>query len=359
MDSSVQCNNSLVEDIIAKIPVSVIVCASNEATNLKRHLPVLLAQRYSNALGHRMFELIVIDDCSTDETSLVLSEFKEQFPELKIVHIPPELIRDFPGKKFPLSKGVEVAIHDHLVLIDADCCPESKNWMHELIEPFTQPANGLQIVGGFGKLATHRGLLNAFSRWETLHTFLQYWSYSKRNLPYMVVGRNLACLKSTLLSAQKAKIWTETPSGDDDLLVHITRENTRDANPISIVSSQASFTKSEAMKTWQEWLRQKQRHVSTGKLYRPSIQFLLAGYALSHAGVWVLFMLLLLFSCTKQLLLLMALRCLIYWFSWAKTAKVLQESRLMFYFPLFDIGWMIYNFVLSPFIFWKNKQQWK
>ena len=52
-------------------PISVIICAKNEAVNLKKKLPKVLQQRYSN------FEVIVIDDHSSDETRQVIESFKD------------------------------------------------------------------------------------------------------------------------------------------------------------------------------------------------------------------------------------------------------------------------------------------
>jgi hypothetical protein len=38
---------------------------------------------------------------------------------------------------------------------------------------------------------------------------------------------------------------------------------------------------------------------------------------------------------------------------------LLGEKHLVKWFPVMDIAWMLYNFVLSPYIFLKNKQQWR
>ena len=68
-------------------PVSILICAKNEAENLKRNLPLILCQDYS------VFEVIVIDDDSTDKTNQILSELKESYSKLKVV-------------KFKRSKGI-------------------------------------------------------------------------------------------------------------------------------------------------------------------------------------------------------------------------------------------------------------
>jgi cellulose synthase/poly-beta-1,6-N-acetylglucosamine synthase-like glycosyltransferase len=63
---------------VRNIPVSVIVCAKNEAENLKRFIPLILEQNYSN------FELILINDASTDETLDIMEEFQFLIPVLKL-----------------------------------------------------------------------------------------------------------------------------------------------------------------------------------------------------------------------------------------------------------------------------------
>ncbi len=349
-------NNS--KKIGHELPVSIIICARNEAGNLQKNLPAIFAQRYENAGGERNFEVIVVDDCSDDETAAVLSEFAAFFPELRIVTILPHEDRTLPGKKYPLSRGMAIAKHEFLLLTDADCYPATNFWISEMMIPLSVSGSHGQIVGGYGKLATGKGLLNAFSRWETLHTFLQFTGYAAKGLSYMVVGRNLACRKNVLLSAQQSPLWKVTPSGDDDLLVRLTTDMFHDRRTVQICRSVTSATISQAKESWRGWMRQKQRHVSTGKLYRPQIQALLGGYALTHTLVWVLIITLLFTRFAVPAMLLMLVRCAIYWIIWARAAKQLEEPGLTYYFPLFDIGWMVYNFVLSPFIFWKNKQQW-
>ena len=59
------------------------------------------------------------------------------------------------------------------------------------------------------------GRLNWFIRYETLHTFLQYYSFWKAGIPYMAVGRNLAASKAIFLRAQDHPAWSKLPSGDD------------------------------------------------------------------------------------------------------------------------------------------------
>ena len=332
--------------------VSVIICAKNEADNLRKNLPIVLSQNYSDALGTSLYEVIVVNDTSTDDTGMVLRELEMMYDHLWDVPIPAEGKRNLPGKKFALSEGVEHARNEWLVLIDADCAPDGDTWLARMVAPL---AKNKEIVLGYGGYYKHPGLLNAFVRWETIHAFLQYSTYATAGLPYMAVGRNLACAKKVLQRAQQHEKWNSLSSGDDDLLVCIagTSENS------AVVSEAEAFTHTEAKATVREWMKQKQRHLSTGKYYKGNIKVLLGAYGVSHAMVWIGYMLLLFSNYRDIASILMAIRCVVYWVLWGKTAGKLREKSLILLFPFFDLAWLIYNFAFLPYITWKNKEQWK
>jgi len=332
--------------------VSIIICAKNEAHNLKKNLPAILSQRYMNDAGKPLYEVIVVNDGSTDDTMAVLQQLELQYDNLWDIVIPQGAARNMPGKKYALSKGLEYAGSEWLLLTDADCKPVSDNWLEKMMQPL---ASGNQIVAGYGGYNKTSGLLNSFIRWETVHTFLQYSTYAFAGKPYMAVGRNIACTKEAILKAQNAEVWKALPSGDDDLLVNIAGN----ADNVAVVSDRKAFTYSDAKGSVQEWVKQKQRHLSTGKYYNSVTQYLLGGYALSHAFMWLSFFVLLFNSHWQIAIFAMALRCVLYWSLWAVAANRLNEIKLSILFPFFDIAWMIYNFAFSPYILWKNKQQWK
>lgn len=327
-------------------PLSIIVCAHNEAANLAQHLPGILQQ----SLPH--YEVIVVNDASDDDSDNILQALGAQYSHLRVVNIDKEEERLLPGKKFALSRALSAAQYEHLLLCDADCSPASQDWARLMSRALQGTTD---IVAGYGAYKPRPGWLNVFIRWETMHTFLQYSSYAKRGLPYMAVGRNLACKKSVLLQAQADPLWAMMPSGDDDLLIRLMGNK----NNVAIVADPSAFTISEAKTSFGAWVLQKQRHVSTGKIYKKHIQFLLATYAAAHGLMWLLWLVLWAAGFGYLVSSLMMLRCLLVWSLWAIQSESLKEQRLMIYLPLCDIGWAIYHLILSPYIFFKTKKQWK
>ncbi len=338
--------------LLAQKPVSVIICAKNEAANLLQNLPAIMAQRYINDAGIALFKVIVVNDASEDNTAKILAGFQEIYPQLQVVTIAPDEVRDVPGKKYALGKGIAAAETDIVVVTDADCKPSSDLWLAQMVEPLV---NGKGIVAGYGKYIQQPGLLNRFIRWETLHTFLQYSGYALAGNPYMATGRNLAYHKEAFIQASATPAWGALPSGDDDLLI----EAYAHAGNMTIICDEQAFTISPAKSTWGDWIKQKERHLSTGKYYKKSIQLLLAGYAGTHAFGWILFLVSLFTPFYQTALVVMLYRCFIYWLIWAYAAKRLGEKDMVIWFPVMDFGWMLYNFAFSPYIFLKNKTQWK
>ena len=211
-------------------PLSLIVCAKNEAENLKTHIPFWLDQEYPD------FEIILINDASTDNSLEIMETFAKKHSCIKIVDV--ENNEAFWGsKKYALTLGIKKAINERMVFTDADCKPVSSNWLKEMSSKFTKEK---QLVLGFGSYQKSSGLLNKIIRFETLLTAIQYFSYAKAGIPYMGVGRNLGYTKKLFFDANGFSSHIKIPSGDDDLFVNqvATKKNT------ALCFSKDSFTNS-------------------------------------------------------------------------------------------------------------------
>ncbi|MEO1436828.1 MAG: glycosyltransferase [Bacteroidota bacterium] len=166
-------------------PVSVIICARDEVENLKAHLPAILEQAYPN------FEVLVVDDQSSDGSQKLLEGLQKQYPHLSILTIQ-DHEKSGAGKKYALSKGIQAAKHEVVLLTDADCQVVSPRWIARMMEGLTPEKD---IVLGFGPYKKGKSWVNRFTRFETVYVAIQYFSFTLWGIPYMAVGRNLAYRK--------------------------------------------------------------------------------------------------------------------------------------------------------------------
>lgn len=335
---------------LARIPLSVIICAKNAGHHLAQFLPKIIEQNYFNDFGEIEFEIIVVDDYSNDDTEKVLSQLCNQHKHVHFYRMSEN--SKYSGKKAALALGVEKAKFEHIVVTDADCFPASKNWLNEIAAPFD---NQKQIVLGYGAYESQNDILNKLIQWETIHTSLQYGAFAIAGKPYMAVGRNLAFTKVIFHQCMSHEIWNKLPYGDDDGLIQIaaTKENT------TIVFSKEASTISVPPIDFTNWVRQKQRHLSTGKLYKKSNQFLLMLYALTHAASWLGVIYFIFFNHNPLFASLLTIRCILFWFCLYQMNQKLNNQKLFVWIPLCDFGWLLYNIFFSQYIFWKSKQTWQ
>ncbi len=331
-------NNKLTKHSF-KQPVSIIICAKNEAENLVYNLPFFLKQKYNN------FEIVLINDCSVDNTLSVMEEFKKDSNvHIKIVDV--EANEQFWGsKKYALTLGIKAATYEHLLFSDADCKPVSEHWITEMTTNFSDKH---QIILGYGAYKKIKNsFLNKLIRFETLLTAIQYFSYLKIGIPYMGVGRNLAYTKSTFFSVNGFAKHIKIKSGDDDLFINqvATKNNT------SSCTNRNSFTESISKTSFESWIQQKRRHVSTAAFYQPLHQFLLSLFYITQILYWVLSVLLLCFLFNWIIVaVLMGVRLLVQYVVFGFSAKKLSEQDLIIFIPVFEL----FLIFIQMFIFIKN-----
>ena len=327
-------------------PVSVVICAKNEYHNLKKNLPLVLNQDYTD------FEVVVVNDASDDETVFLLEDFEREHEHIKVVNISRDL-NFFPGKKFALSLGIKSARNEHLLLTDADCIPAGSSWIKKMAGNFDSKN---EVVLGYGKYNKEKGFLNSIIRYETVMTAVQYFSYALIGITYMGVGRNLAYKKSLFMKHKGFISHYNIDSGDDDLFINkaAKKGNTQ------IEIDPDSFTMSDAKKTFREWWTQKRRHLSAGRYYKFKHKFLLGLYSFSLILVLTLLVILLSFQqYIIIVLVLFGIRLLSKLVIFKKSADRLNEKKLLLFSPLIELFLLgIFPIMaLTNLVFKRNK--WK
>ena len=264
-------NEQMVNDQMVNAPgVSVILCAHNESDNLSQYLQALLTQDYPE------YEVIVVDDGSEDNTRQVIEDYMARDSRLHMTFVPYGA-RVNSTKKLALTLAAKAAQYDYFLLTDADCVPESDQWISEMMRgfdksPITNDQSPVDIVLGFGAYFHTKGHVNRLIQYDTLFNGLHYLGAALCGHPYMGVGRNLAYRKSLFFESGGFTHLMTSKAGDDDLFVnHVaTPANT------AVVLSRDSYTWSPAKRTLKEWWQQKRRHLSVSPAYRPQTKFRLS-----------------------------------------------------------------------------------
>jgi len=327
-------------------PVSVIICARDEAENLANNLPGSLVQEYKTT-----HEVIVVNDNSYDESKYILEEFRKSFKQLNVVELTQEA-KMIPGKKFPLSIGIKSARHEVLLLTDADCVPASEHWIQSMQDAYH---DNTEIVLGYGAYHKQKGFLNKLIRWETFHSALQYMSYALAGIPYMGVGRNLSYKRVVFFRHKGFSAHNNLMGGDDDLFINnaATRINTR------INTDPQSFTLSKAAETWKQWVAQKGRHYTTAKFYKPAHKFLLGLYAFSQFIFFPLMILSAIFYDWRISLGILSFKWLVQGFIYHRSMKKLNELDLFPFYILLDIWMFFYYIIFAKALVKKPAATWK
>ncbi len=324
-------------------PLSVIICARDEAANLAKNLPGVLVQTYPTT-----HEVIVVNHNSQDETPYFLEGLKKTFKNLQIVNLIQEA-KGIPGKKYPLSIGIKEAKHEILLLTDADCVPASEFWIQKMQDAFEE---GIDIVLGYGAYYKKPGLLNKLIRFDTFHSALQYLSYAMAGMPYMGVGRNLSYKRALFFKHKGFSSINHVISGDDDLFISLVANKKNTA----VVIDEEAVTLSEPRRKFSGWIRQKNRHYTTGKFYKPVHKFLLGLYSFTHFLFYPLFVAAIFFYNWKIVLGIFLVRFILQAIVYYKSMQKLNEKDLFMWWWLFDI-WMFFYYLIFANSLWKKPRQ--
>lgn len=336
------------EDALPKvlIPISVIISARNEYENLKQNLPIILDQEYPD------FEVVVVNDCSYDQSELLLMEYAKQYPNLKIVTVN-EHERFKTAKKFALTLGIKAAKNEHLLFTDADCHPASVHWISRMAAKFIGDNS---IVLGYSPYIRKPGFLNHFIRFETIKTAVNYLSAALKGDAYMGIGRNLAYTKTLFFSNKGFASHMHVLAGDDDLFVN----QNATADNVAIEIHPEAHVWSDAKRGFGPYYRQKKRHMGVGKLYKTRHrQFLtldaLTGFLFYASLITCLFL-------QYEVLLILGffvLRLLIQVLIYRKIFKNLRGADLIWWLPFFDLIYYLYLNIFGLIGTFTKTTKWK
>ena len=308
--------------------VSVIICAKNEAVNLERNLPFILSQKYPD------FEVIVIDDHSSDNSVALCEGMMKTQPKLRLLQAS-EQIKDKQGKKWALSEAIEKAKFRHLLFTDADCRPGSLLWIEEMASRFTGRRGIVLVIGEYNKSGKW---FDGLVQYDTIMTAITYLSMAKRGMAYMGVGRNLAYQKR--LFSRRIMTSDGLASGDDDLFV---QRISGHGNTV-ICTEARSHTFSDPPESYRQWLRQKVRHNSTAWQYRRNLKIRLLLMKISfYTPNYLVFVMLILAFHPGLVIFVFTVRWLAWLAIFNRIRSKLGFDHAIFLLPCFEIYFSIHD----------------
>lgn len=240
--------------------VSVVIAARNEAEKLPATLSSVLEQAYP----HERYEVIVIDDCSEDNTAGIVMEAVSEDPDrIRLVCIE-EVPAGWTGKKWALHQGIGRASGEIIVTTDADCLA-GPYWLDRMIAPFvderhTDLAGGPVDYVGAVDWRWPRRLL----RTEFLSLSLVGGGSIESGMPLMVSAQNMAYRREVYESVDGHTRHAEIPSGDDVFLLF---DAHRAGSGACYVFDSDAVVTTHAPGSVTEFYNQRARWVSKGTKY--------------------------------------------------------------------------------------------
>jgi glycosyltransferase involved in cell wall biosynthesis len=328
------------------VPVSVIISAHNEYFNLQQLLPTLLDQDYP------VFEVVIVNDRSTDETADLLQQWQAGYSQIRIVTVY-DTPAGFNPKKYALTLGIRVAQYEHLLLTDADCNPLTNKWIEAMQAGF---ASGADIILGYSPYLKLPGFLNNLIRYETLLTAIQYLSFSLKNNAYMAVGRNVAYTKKCFYKTKGFASHIKLLGGDDDLFV----QNAVAYSSPAIAISRNAQTVSIPKQTYSEWITQKRRHLRVGLQYKWSDRLRIGTFMLSNIIFYIITLVMLLLQQYLWLLgILFFVRGIALLTAYAHIARKLNEKLSVIGMVFLDAAYFLHYLFLGVSVVLFKKVKWK
>jgi glycosyltransferase involved in cell wall biosynthesis len=224
-------------------PVSVIICARNEEVALGQNLHRVLEQEYPE------FEVIVVNDCSEDNSEILLASMQAKYPNLVFRTIVKDEVFKH-NKKMALGVGIKAARYDLLLFIDADCYPSGAHWLRSMAGRFTEKTD---VVLGYTRLTNNRRWVRADRLMRALH----YLGKALKRKPYMGVGSNLAYRKRLFFDHKGFDIRIIGNLREDCVFINkvATRDNT------AVAASAEAVNVSALRITGERWRRERREEM--------------------------------------------------------------------------------------------------
>ena len=225
--------------------VSVIVAARNEETAISLLIKSLSKQTYPK----NKFEIILVNDHSTDLTEVEILKLIDRYPDLSIIKK-----NSFgEGKKKAITTGVEAAKGKIILTTDADCTLPV-DWIFSMSKPFKQKTH---MVIGAVKISTNKTFFSEIQALEFSSVMGSGIAMLGWNKPVMCNGASLAFRKEAFFKVGGYEGNFQIPSGDDEFLMRKIIE--RFPNSVRFAASLGCVVETTPQNSMQDFSQQRLR----------------------------------------------------------------------------------------------------
>ncbi len=331
----------ILSDKHSNLFISLVVPFKNEEENLAQLLEGIAAQTHPN------FELILVNDNSTDNSLQIIEKYTSNISQLRLLNASGN------GKKNALKEGISFAKGELIVCTDADCTP-SKSWLQAIAQ--YQEKQNCDLIIAPVILEAKQSLFSKMQALEFTSLIATGAGAAASKMPILCNGANLSFTP---------KAWQESindlrenePSGDDMFLLSSIKKR---KGKIRFLKSTSAIVKSQASKNLSEFFNQRIRWASKSKSYT-DVQIILVALLVFTVSISMLGFLIAGFLNPlfwKAALLLYLIKLLSDMSILVSSAKFLQTEKLLVYIPLLEIIYPFYVLIsaLGGFLF---KVRWK
>ncbi len=274
--------------------ISVIIPARNEAANIANCIDAICKQDYPPHL----FQIIVVDDNSTDDTFRIASSIKYKNTEIICLQLSVADAGNAP-KKRAIEKGIAAAWGDLIVTTDADCTAGA-NWLKSIAAYYEQSKN--VFIAAPVRIQDGNSLLSKFQAIDFLTMQGITGAAVAKRFHNMCNGANLAYEKKVFNEVRGFNGIDHIASGDDMLLMHKIFQ--QHPTQTGFLKSVGAIVTTQPASSWKQFFRQRIRWASKAMHYKDSRIFLvlllvyLTNLAIIsvgimgfwHPAVWVFFL---------------------------------------------------------------------
>lgn len=324
--------------------VSLLVPFYNEAKTLQKCIEGLIHQNIQTT----EFEIILIDDKSTDESTAIAKKYAEKYRRIRY-----ELNNNVKGKKQALLYGIDKSIGDLIVTTDADCT-HNEFWIANLVEYFEQ-YNPNMIVGPV-ILQTEKSMFQNFQQLEFVSLIASGAGAIGINHPIMCNGANLAFSKQ-IFQQINDPYNTKYESGDDVFLLHSMKKI--DAEKIHFIKSEEASVYTPSSSNLKIFFNQRFRWVSKAPGYTDSDTKFTAFVVSTSSLLWILGLVLLPYQLDfwKPILFLFSLKTLIDMLFFNIVSTYFKQKHLIKWITIFELFNSLYVTITVFSLFFRKRNK--